>query len=104
VERGDVVELTLPKGVGHEQFGRRFGVVVQSTAMLERSVVLIAPTSQSALNATFRPVIRVLGGSTKVLVEQLGAVDVRRLGKTVSRVSIDEMWSIDDAFRRVLDL
>ncbi len=34
VRRGDVFVLRLPKGVGHEQRGRRLGVVVQSDAFL----------------------------------------------------------------------
>ena len=29
----------------HEQQGRRFGIVVQSDALLRRSAVLVAPTS-----------------------------------------------------------
>jgi len=55
MERSDIFELRQPKGVGHEQRGRRFGVVVQSDALLPRSVVLIAPTSTSARAASFRP-------------------------------------------------
>jgi mRNA-degrading endonuclease toxin of MazEF toxin-antitoxin module len=46
-----VYELRLPKGVGHEQRGRRLGVVVQSDALLPRQVVLDAPTSTSARSA-----------------------------------------------------
>ncbi len=34
--------FNLPKGVGHEQHGARFGVVVHADAMLPRSVVLVA--------------------------------------------------------------
>ena len=65
--------------MGHEQQGRRFGVVVQSDAFLPRSVVLVAPTSTSAKPASFRPEIQIGGTSTRVLVEQVGAVDVNRL-------------------------
>ena len=43
--RGDVYRFKLPKGVGHEQHGDRFGVVVQADEFLPRSVVLVAPTS-----------------------------------------------------------
>ncbi|MDH2903383.1 MAG: type II toxin-antitoxin system PemK/MazF family toxin [Actinomycetota bacterium] len=104
MRRGDVVELRLPKGVGSEQRGRRFGVIVQSDALLPRSVVLIAPTSTAARDATVRPVIEILGVRTKVLVEQLAALDVSRLGETVMTVHGDTMWSIDDALELVLGL
>jgi mRNA interferase MazF len=104
VRRGDVVELRLPKGVGHEQRGKRYGVVVQSDAMLPRTVVLIAPTSTSAKDATFRPVVEIMGEPTKVLVEQLTAVDVGRIGKRVVNLHGDAMWGIDDALSTVLGL
>lgn len=104
MRRGDVVELRLPKGVGHEQRGRRFGVVVQSDVMLPRSVVLIAPTSTSANDSTFRPEVEVLGERTKILVEQLTALDVSRLGKRVAHLDRESMWGIDDALGTVLGL
>jgi len=72
MRRGEVFELRLPRGVGHAQQGRRFGVVVQSDALLPRSVVLVAPTSTSARAASFRPVIELEGQPTTVLVEQVG--------------------------------
>ena len=104
MRRGDIVALRLPKGVGHEQQGRRFGVVVQADALLPRSVVLIAPTSQSARPATFRPEIEVSGARTRVLVEQLGAVDVGRLGDLIGRLSPEEQWGVDAALLTVLGL
>jgi mRNA interferase MazF len=104
VQRGDVYRFKLPKGVGHEQHGARFGVVVQADAMLPRTVVLVAPTSQSARPASFRPEVVVAGDSTRVLVEQLGAVDVQRLGRRVGTLVADEMWAVDDALIAVLGL
>ena len=104
MQRGDVVALRLPKGTGHEQHGPRFGVVVQSDSLLPRSVVLIAPTSQSARPASFRPEIDVAGQRTRVLVEQVGAVDVGRLGDLVGRLSPEEQWGVDAALLTVLGL
>ncbi len=37
---GDIHEIRMPRGHGHEQQGRRFGVVVQADEFLPRSVVL----------------------------------------------------------------
>ncbi len=104
MQRGDVLALRLPKGVGHEQRERRYAVVVQSDALLPRSVVLIAPTSRSARAASFRPEIQVDGERTRVLVEQTGAVDVRRLGDLVHRLSPEELWGIDTSLMTVLGL
>ena len=104
MRRGDVFELGPPKGRGHEQRGKRFGVAVQSDLMLPRSVVIVAPTSQSARSASFRPEIVVHDEPTKVLVEQLGAVDAGRLGTLVGHVTPEEMWGIDEALLTVLGL
>jgi mRNA interferase MazF len=104
VQRGEVYRFKVPKGLGHEQQGERFGVIVQSDLLLPRSVVVVAPTSQSAKPASFRPEVKVAGESTRVLVEQLGAVDVQRLGRCVGKLSAEVMWSIDEAMIVVLGL
>jgi mRNA interferase MazF len=94
----------MPKGKGHEQLGRRFGVVVQSDAFLPRSVVLIAPTSTSARPASFRPEVAIEGTATKVLLEQLGAVDITRLGDLAGHLTPEEQWGVDAAILTVLGL
>jgi mRNA interferase MazF len=66
--------------------------------------VLIAPTSTSARPASFRPEIEIDNQSTRVLVEQLGAVDVDRLGDLAGRLTPEEQWGIDTALLTVLDL
>ena len=102
--RGDVYRFRLPKGVGHEQHGDRFGVVVQANEFLPRSVILVAPTSLSARPASFRPEIDVAGERTRVLVEQVGAVDAQRLGDLAGHVTPEEMWGIDEALATILGL
>jgi mRNA interferase MazF len=104
VLRGDVYRFKLPKGIGHERLGDRFGVVVQANELLPRSVVLVAPTSRSARPATFRPEIHVDDEPTRVLVEQLGAVDASRLGSLAGHLTPEEMWGVDDALTLVLGL
>jgi mRNA interferase MazF len=104
VRRGEVYRFRVPKGIGHEQAGERFAVVVQADELLPRSVVIVAPTSRSARPASFRPEIEVGGTITRVLVEQLGAVDVQRLGKRMGHVTIEEIWAVDDALATVLGL
>ena len=102
--RGDIYELHPQRGTGHEQQGRRYGVIVQANELLPRSVVLVAPTSLSARAASFRPEIDLLGDRTRVLVEQVGAVNTSRLGNLVGRVSPEQQWGIDEALLTVLGL
>ncbi|MCP4962185.1 MAG: type II toxin-antitoxin system PemK/MazF family toxin [Actinomycetia bacterium] len=102
--RGDVYRFKLPKGVGHEQHGDRFGVVVQADEFLPRSVVLVASTSRSARAASFRPEIDLAGETTKVLVEQVGAIDASQLGEFAGHLSPEELWGVDEALLTVLGL
>lgn len=102
--RGDVYRFNVPKGVGHEQHGNRFGVVLQANELLPRSVVIVAPTSTSARPASFRPEIEIDGRTTRLLVEQIGAVDGSRLGNLCGHLTPEELWSVDDALVTVLGL
>ena len=102
--RGDIYRLKVPKGAGHEQHGNRYGVVVQADEFLPRSVVIVAPTSPSAKQASFRPEIDLGGQRTRVLVEQLGAVDASRLGELSGHLSPEELWGVDEALSTVLGL
>jgi mRNA interferase MazF len=61
-------------------------------------------TSRNAKRASFRPEVEVAGDLARVLVEQLGAVDVQRLGRRVGRLTAEEMWSVDEALVVVLGL
>lgn len=104
MQRGDVFRFKVPKGVGHEHLGVRHGVIVQADEFLPRWVVLVAPTSRSARAATFRPRVLVDGDETRVLAEQLGAIDVQRLGRRAGRLTAEELWSVDEALETILGL
>lgn len=96
--------VRLPSARGREQHGPRYAVIVQAEALLALSTVLVAPTSRSAAPATFRPQVQVAGWQTRVLVEQLRAVDLRRLDEHAGRVTPDEQRGIDQALELVLGL
>lgn len=102
--RGDVYELRLRRGRGHERRGPRYGVVVQGAAVLDLSTVIVAPTSTSAIPLSFRPEIELDGMRTRVMVEQMRAVDHQRLGRRVHHLTLDEQHAVDQALRAVLDL
>jgi mRNA interferase MazF len=103
--RGDVVRLAPPRRThGHEQQGGRPGVVVQAEQLLELSTVIVAPTSRSAAPATFRPMIDLAGTETRVLTDQLRAVDAQAVRSTLGRLSPDEMAALDEALMLVFGL
>lgn len=102
--RGDVHALKAPRAARqNEQQGSRYAVVVQSEA-LPLSTLLVAPTSTSAQDASFRPGIVVKGQKTLVLVEQTVAVDASRLGPVVGHLSRTELVDVEAALRVVLGL
>jgi mRNA interferase MazF len=104
VTHGEVYRIRLPARRGREQAGPRYGVIVQADQLLGLSTAIVAPTSRSAAPATFRPEIRIGDEPTRVLVEQLRAVDVERLAELAGRLTAQEQRSVDDALALVLDL
>jgi len=102
VTRGDVYRVRLSRRGGHEQTGSRYAVIVQAAELLALSTAIVAPTSRSARPATFRPEIEVHGERTRVLVEQLRAVDVDRLTEQAGHLAAGEQRSLDDALAIVL--
>lgn len=103
--RGDLYRLRAPRDArGHEQAGTRYAVVVQSDD-LPLSTWIIAPTSTGRRPASFRPEITIGGVTTRVIVEQLTAIDPQhRLGEFVGRLKTVELQAVDAALRAVLAL
>lgn len=102
--RGEIYRIRLAAGRGREQAGARYAVIVQAEELLGLSTAIVAPTSRSAAPATFRPEIDLAGETTRVLVEQLRAVDLERLEELTGRLSGQEQRAVDDALALVLDL
>ena len=103
--RGEVFRLPAPRAArGREERGTRYGVVVQADEFLHLSTTIVAPTSTSALPASFRPVIELDGSETRVLVEQTTVVDPERLGRSAGRLEASELRAVDEALTLVLGL
>lgn len=66
--------------------------------------MLVAPTSQSVRAASFRPEVEIAGQQTRVMVEQLRALDLRRLDGFERHLSASEMRGVDEALALVLAL
>jgi len=105
VQRGEVFRLRAPRAArGHEQAGPRYGIVLQADELLALSTVIIAPTSTRALPASFRPEVEIDGARTRVLVEQIGAIDPSRLGESHGLLARAELRDVDRALSTVLGL
>jgi mRNA interferase MazF len=103
--RGEVFRLPAPRRArGHEQRGARYAVVVQADELLGLSTLLVTPTSQSALAASFRPVITIAGAETRALVEQTTVIDPQRLGPSAGRLDAGEIHALDEALALILGL
>ncbi|MGB2951986.1 MAG: type II toxin-antitoxin system PemK/MazF family toxin [Gaiellaceae bacterium] len=102
--RGDVHAITLARGRGRVQRGRRLAVIVQADDLLALSTIVVCPTSTSTPAASFHPEVEVGGEPTRVMCEMVGAVDARMLREQIGHLTFDELRSVDDALQLVLDL
>ena len=105
MRRGEVVWLSSIRGArGREQSGPRYGVILQSADLMGLSTVVVAPTSTRAAPASFRPEVTIEGARTRVLVDQITAMDWSRIGESIRVLSWDEFVSVDRALKFVLGL
>ncbi len=89
---------------GHEQRGRRYGVVLSPHDM-DWSVATVVPTSRSAQPAIFRPELELLGERTRFLADQIRTVDVSHIhGDPVSFLTHNELTEIERAVTLYLGL
>ncbi|MDR0626809.1 MAG: type II toxin-antitoxin system PemK/MazF family toxin [Bifidobacteriaceae bacterium] len=103
--RGDIHRLRPAQRRGHQQKGARYAVVLQSDDLAALSTVIVAPTSASARPAVFRPAITLGGSQTRVLLEQVSAVDKEtELGAFAGRLTASEMAQIDELLHYVLGM
>ncbi len=76
VKRFDVFLISLDPTRGREMRKTRPCLIISPDEMNDNiSTVIVAPTSRSAQEASFRPIIEVDGEPTKVLVEQVVAAN-----------------------------
>jgi mRNA interferase MazF len=100
--RGDLFRLRPARdATGQEQRGPRYAVAIQTDGIL-LSTLIVAPTSTGAQPAIFRPEIEVDGTRTRVLVDQMRAVDTSRLGDFAGRLDAAETGEVDRAVRLIL--
>lgn len=100
--RGEVYRLPA-RGKGHEQQGRRYAVVLQPD-WLTSSTLVVAFTSTSARETSFRPAVDIVERRTLVMCDQIATVDLTRLAEPAGFITLEEMQRVDEALSVVLDL
>lgn len=89
---------------GHEQRGRRLGVVV-SIEQNAWSTVTVIPTSTSAQPSIFRPETVIAGRETRLLIDQVRTIDVSYVaGELIDYLSRDDMALVEHSLSRYLGL
>ncbi|MDQ4503993.1 type II toxin-antitoxin system PemK/MazF family toxin [Sinomonas sp. ASV322] len=100
--RGAVYRIDLGRPRGHEQGGKRLGLVV-SPSDSPLSVVTVVPTSTSAGQAIHRPEIEVAGRATRMLVDRIRTIDVDYLvGDPVDYLTRDQFAEVELALAHYL--
>src|ERR1700722_17798124 len=99
--RGAVYPIDLGDAKrGHEQRGRRLGLVI-SIEQNAWSTVTVIPTSTSAQASVFRPEVTIAGRDTKILIDQLRTIDVAYVtGELVDYLSRDDMAQVERSLSR----
>ena len=100
--RGEAYRLPA-RASGHEQQGRRFAVVLQPD-WLTLSTWIVAFTSTSARETSFRPVVEIADQRTLVMCDQLATVELGRLSEPAGFLTLDEMQRVSEALSLILDL
>lgn len=104
LKSGDIHRVRFGPAQGHTQAGTRPAVILQANGLMGLSTVILAPLSRSARGTSFRPRVLMDDIPSRVLVEQMTAVDVRQVGTRLGTVSADEHVEIDQALRLVLGM
>ena len=111
LERGTVVRVSLDPALGHEQHGARPCVVVSDPAVLDDQrypMLCVVPLSGTpgvgALYPRLEPGESGIRKPSTALVDQLRAVDKRRIIEVFGVVDPEEMASIDEAIALFLGM
>lgn len=100
--RGAVYRIDLGRHRGHEQGGKRLGLVV-SPSDSPLSVVTVIPTSTSAGPSIHRPELEIAGRVTRLLVDQVRSIDIRYVvGDPVDYLSRDQLVDVELALAHYL--
>jgi len=104
VIRGAIYRIDLGQPRGHEQRGKRLGLVV-SPSESPLSVVTVIPTSTSARPAIHRPELEIAGRPTRLLVDQIRSIDTDYIvGEPVDYLSRNQLAEVEFALAQYLGI
>ncbi|MFJ2575092.1 type II toxin-antitoxin system PemK/MazF family toxin [Streptomyces halstedii] len=103
--RGSVYRVDLGDAKrGHEQRGKRYGIVLSDTPDTWSTVVIV-PTSTSAQATVFRPRMVIAGRETLALTDQIRTLDTQYVvGESVDHLTSSDMAQVEFALGRLLKL
>lgn len=100
--RGAVYRIDLGRPHGHEQGGKRLGLVV-SPSESPMSVVTVIPTSTSPGSSIHRPELEIAGRATRLLVDQIRSIDTAYIvGDPVDYLTRDQLADAELALAHYL--
>jgi mRNA interferase MazF len=115
VKRGNVVCAELPRPAGssgHEQFGTRPAIIVQDdSSFVNLSTVVVVPLTSKLVAAKFSGSFIIspdksngLTVRSVVLVQQIRAIDIRRITGVMGSLSDIDMETLERELRKLLCL
>lgn len=115
MDRGDVVRVDLPQPSGKpgsEQFGERPAVVIQiNAAIANLSTIILVPftTNQKAMRFFGSVLVRATASNgldldSVALVQQLRAIDQKRVRRIVGHIAAGDLANIESKVREILAL
>lgn len=115
MRRGDVVLVELPRpmgSTGREQFGYRPAIILQDTAAVTSpSTLVIVPFTSNIAATQFPGAFTVNPNTTNgltvksvVMTNQIRAIDIRRINRTLGRMAPADMATLEANLRLVLRL
>lgn len=100
--RAAVYRIDLGRPRGHEQGGKRLGLVV-SPSDSPLSVATVIPISTSAGPSIHRPELEIAGRSTRMLVDQVRSIDIDYVvGDPVDYLTRDQLMEVELALAHYL--
>lgn len=100
--RGAVYRIDLGLPRGHEQGGKRLGLVM-SPSDSPLSAVTVIPTSTAAGPSIHRPELEIAGRATRLLVDQIRSIDIDYVvGDPVDFLNRDELAEVELALAHYL--
>lgn len=109
--RGEIYLADLNPVVGHEQGGRRPVLIIQNdVGNLHSPTTIVAPLTASFTTKVYPTEVRVKSGTaglpkdSSILLNQIKAIDKRRLENYVGQLDARAMRQVDEAIKISLGL